>query len=170
MRGGGGYGFWHFLSGLMGLMFFLALLTALAFLAYKLATRKGWLAKGGGHRGGHGGHRHEPGAPQQHGPFDALRILDERLARGEIEIDDYRARRDALTGNSFPPFTQPPQSPASSQPPQPPVGPGVPGAPWPTPHPGHVPPSGDPLADEFRQSEPPTQPEHPERRDEHPPQ
>ncbi len=27
---------------------------------------------------------------------DARRILDERLARGEIDPDDYRARRDAL--------------------------------------------------------------------------
>lgn len=29
-------------------------------------------------------------------PGDARRILDERLARGEIEPEDYRARRDAL--------------------------------------------------------------------------
>jgi putative membrane protein len=29
-------------------------------------------------------------------PADARRILDERLARGEIEPEDYRARREAL--------------------------------------------------------------------------
>jgi uncharacterized membrane protein len=31
---------------------------------------------------------------------DALRILNERFARGEIEADDYRARRDLLNGQS----------------------------------------------------------------------
>ena len=30
---------------------------------------------------------------------DPLRILDERLARGEIEIDEYTRRRDVLRGN-----------------------------------------------------------------------
>jgi len=29
-------------------------------------------------------------------PVDARRILDERLARGDIDPDDYRARREAL--------------------------------------------------------------------------
>jgi uncharacterized membrane protein len=31
-------------------------------------------------------------------PMDALRILDERLARGDIDVADYAARRRALTG------------------------------------------------------------------------
>ena len=30
---------------------------------------------------------------------DALKILDERFARGEIEPDDYKARRDLLGGS-----------------------------------------------------------------------
>jgi len=30
---------------------------------------------------------------------DPLRILDERLARGEIEVDEYTRRRDLLRGN-----------------------------------------------------------------------
>ena len=29
----------------------------------------------------------------------ALRVLDERLARGEIEVDEYTRRRDLLKGN-----------------------------------------------------------------------
>ncbi len=33
------------------------------------------------------------------GGVDARRILDERFARGEIEPDDYRARRDLLDGD-----------------------------------------------------------------------
>ena len=31
---------------------------------------------------------------------DALRILDERLARGEIDVDEYTRRRDALKGTN----------------------------------------------------------------------
>jgi putative membrane protein len=37
-----------------------------------------------------------PAATSAPTPGDARRILDERLARGEIEPDDYRARREAL--------------------------------------------------------------------------
>jgi putative membrane protein len=37
-----------------------------------------------------------PGAPPAPPALDARRILDERLARGEIDTDDYRARREAL--------------------------------------------------------------------------
>lgn len=32
-------------------------------------------------------------------PDEALRILDERLARGEIDADEYRARRGVLTSH-----------------------------------------------------------------------
>lgn len=39
-----------------------------------------------------------PGGPPPGVPMDALRILDERLARGDIEVADYAARRRALTG------------------------------------------------------------------------
>ena len=45
------------------------------------------------HGAGDRGARTEP--PATRGP-DALAILDERLARGEIDEDDYRRRRDAL--------------------------------------------------------------------------
>ena len=31
-------------------------------------------------------------------PIDARRILDERLARGDIDPEEYRSRRDALEG------------------------------------------------------------------------
>ena len=30
-------------------------------------------------------------------PQDALRVLDERLARGDLEVQDYRARRELLS-------------------------------------------------------------------------
>lgn len=114
--GGGGFGFLHMIGGLIGMALFFAVLLGLAALVYKIAVKKGWVKLH--HRGPHG-HRPEPGGPPQHHPGDALRILDERLARGEIEIDDYKARRDALTGNSFPPFHQPPHP----EPPHPADGP-----------------------------------------------
>ena len=37
-------------------------------------------------------------SPPANGGPDPLRILDERLARGEIEIDEYTRRRDLLRG------------------------------------------------------------------------
>jgi putative membrane protein len=40
------------------------------------------------------------GSPSGHDAPSAKSILDERLARGEIEPDEYRARLDALTSGS----------------------------------------------------------------------
>ena len=42
---------------------------------------------------GNSGHSHPPNATT--GP-DAMQILDERFARGEIDAQEYRERRDAL--------------------------------------------------------------------------
>ncbi len=39
------------------------------------------------------------GQPKQHGD-DARRILDERLARGEIDTGEYHRLRDAIDGRS----------------------------------------------------------------------
>lgn len=50
-----------------------------------------------------------PGGPVP--PPDALRILDERLARGDIDVTDYEARRRALTGDGRQPPTAPPTAP-----------------------------------------------------------
>jgi putative membrane protein len=47
-------------------------------------------------RGGHSDPR--PVAPSGTSP-DALRILDERLARGEIEEEEYKRRRDLIKRN-----------------------------------------------------------------------
>jgi putative membrane protein len=45
--------------------------------------------------------QHPGGAqlPPASGGPDPLRILDERLARGEIEVDEYTRRRDLLRGD-----------------------------------------------------------------------
>ncbi|QLQ17135.1 MAG: SHOCT domain-containing protein [Micropruina sp.] len=38
----------------------------------------------------------QPPAKQGPPPNDPLTVLDERLARGDIDVEDYRARRQAL--------------------------------------------------------------------------
>ena len=131
-RGGGaGFGFPHMIVGMMSAAILFALFAALVLLAVKLAKKKGWIGRHH-HDPHHHGPNPEPGAPNppQTGPPDAQQILDERLARGEIEVDDYRIRRDALSGNSYPPFNQPPT---------PPVGP--PHETRVDEHPPHVPPA-----------------------------
>jgi len=159
-RGGGGHSFLHAIAGLFGTLLFLAILAGLAALAWTLAKKKGWIPKG------QHGHKHEPGAPHPHhgGPPDAQRILDERLARGEIEVEDYKIRRDVLSGNSYPPFHQPPQ-PGQDQPLPPQPGPGAASStPWPTPPVGdHPTPPPHPSPAEPDETPPPTPPvgDHP---------
>ena len=51
-------------------------------------------------RDAHGGGGSQP--PPPGAGSDALRILDERLARGEIEVDEYTRRRDLLKGSGPP--------------------------------------------------------------------
>lgn len=46
-----------------------------------------------------GGHPWPPAQPPAAGPDMARRILDERFARGEIDEDEYRRRRDVLGGS-----------------------------------------------------------------------
>ncbi len=44
-----------------------------------------------------------PGVQDDHRgpePKDALRVLDEQLARGELEVQDYRTRRELLSRGS----------------------------------------------------------------------
>ena len=43
--------------------------------------------------------QHQPTAPGTSTSNDAQRILDERFARGEIDVDEYQRRRDVLRGN-----------------------------------------------------------------------
>jgi uncharacterized membrane protein len=42
------------------------------------------------------------GAGDASASFDALHILDERLARGDIDAEDYKVRRDLLRGSTQP--------------------------------------------------------------------
>ena len=71
--GGGG-------SGPFGLFVLLVLIALVVLVVLMLARR-----------------REREGGRNVHGSSDALRILNERLARGDIDPEDYGARRSLLT-------------------------------------------------------------------------
>jgi len=41
-----------------------------------------------------------PGSADRYGPRDPMEILDERFARGEIDADEYHARREVLRNSA----------------------------------------------------------------------
>lgn len=90
---GPGMGGGSLLFGFLGFIGTLVVLGLLALLVIYLVKR----AKGGKVGPGPMGHaHHRPPMPP------ALQILDERLARGEIEVEDYMTRKSALLGNADP--------------------------------------------------------------------
>lgn len=139
------------ISGLLCLAVALAVAVGITFLVMALVKkrRKAFFGEGetgpGGWRPGgpwgHGpGHRHHGHGPRP--PFEALRILDERLARSEIDVDDYLTRRTVLLGDrpngteydpgDFGEHHEPPRPPHPG-PPQPPPTPEAPTPPRPDP-------------------------------------
>jgi putative membrane protein len=81
---GGGWAWWQ--AGLMWLAM-IAFWALLIWVIYALVT--GIIRRPG---------QPEPGGQRQ--PGDARRILDERLARGEIDAEEYRRLRDVLEGGT----------------------------------------------------------------------
>lgn len=77
---GGGWGMW--------LMMFLVMIVFWGGLAWVIVSAIR-------HSGGH--HAATDRAP---GQKDALQILEERLAHGDIDVEEYRSRRDALRSNT----------------------------------------------------------------------
>ena len=79
------------IGAFFALVVFLIVIAAVALLVTLVVRRTRF-----GHRfaTGSGPHIHASSAT------DALRILDERFARGEIDAADYRERRDLLQGTS----------------------------------------------------------------------
>ena len=71
---------WYPVFGLIMMLLFIGLVLLLFFLFFRRPIRQ------------IGVHDHEPPA----GATNALTILDERLARGEIGIDEYNERKEAL--------------------------------------------------------------------------
>lgn len=79
---GGGVHWWGWLLGTIGMIAFWALIIwAVWYFVTGVSRRPS-----------------EPG----HGPGDAKGILDERLARGEINAEEYRRLRDLMTSSGAP--------------------------------------------------------------------
>jgi putative membrane protein len=81
---GGGWVWWQ--AGLMwvGMIAFWGLLVWLAYALFTGASRRAG----------------QPGNYQEHRSSDALGILDERLARGEIDTEEYGRLREVLDGGA----------------------------------------------------------------------
>ena len=77
---GGGWPFWEVALMWVGMIAFWGLLIWAVYALITMATRR----PGAGAR------------DEEHADDPARRILDERLARGEIDTDEYRRLRDAL--------------------------------------------------------------------------
>ena len=84
-NGGSGAHGHHWAMAVMCIVFAVVLLGALTIAILTLLLQKGHL-------------QHAQVAPPGAPAPDALRVLDDRLARGEIDTDDYKARRDVLKG------------------------------------------------------------------------
>ncbi|MGC3995438.1 MAG: SHOCT domain-containing protein [Propionicimonas sp.] len=105
---GGSSMLWGFM-GFIGTLVVLALLALLVVFLVKKAKQKKFGPGGSGPMGHHPHHR----------PFlpPALQILDERLARGEIEVEDYMTRKAALLGSQGPATNEwTPQAPTPPKP------------------------------------------------------
>lgn len=100
-------------AGLLHLVFVLAVIGGLVFLLVSLLKRRDRPGSGGNAKnwGVFGYTPDDPHSPGGHGksgrgwhhrgprpPFEALRILDERFARSELDVDDYLTRRTVLLG------------------------------------------------------------------------
>jgi uncharacterized membrane protein len=100
--------------GFIGTLVVLALLTLLVVHLVKRAKGRTFGPGGPGPMGHHAMH-HPPMPP-------ALQILDERLANGDIEVEDYMTRKAALLGSAGPaanewtPQATPPQPEAPKPP------------------------------------------------------
>ena len=81
------------LFGMLGFIGTIVLLGLITLLVVFLVKRG---KHGAGRPAGYGHPHHQPPLPP------ALQILDERLARGEIEVEDYMTRKAALLGAAGP--------------------------------------------------------------------
>lgn len=104
--GAGGGSMLFGIFGFIGTLVLLGLITL--FVIYLVKRSKGKA----GHVAGFGHPHHRPPMPP------AVQILDERLARGEIEVEDYMTRKAALLGNAGPVTNEwTPQQPPAEAPP-----------------------------------------------------
>lgn len=117
---GGGMGSSSMLWGFFGFIGTLVVLGLIALFVVYLVKKSKGKQFGPGPMGHHPHHR--PPMPP------ALQILDERLARGEIEVEDYMTRRAALLGGGGPTNEWTPQAPTPPRPEAPAADSGEPAA------------------------------------------
>lgn len=84
------YGGMDFGRGILAFLFVLLVLGAVAWFAVAFSRQSGRF---------HHGLAHAGSAPSPQ-PSDALKILNERFARGEIDADEFTQRRDLLQSSS----------------------------------------------------------------------
>ncbi len=100
----------HFAPSLFGsllaIAFLILLVGAVAALVWWLIRRRRTAGAFQPHPPWQPGPATSPGPPMPQPPANAVQILDERLARGEIEVDDYLTRRAALLGDRPPNGTE----------------------------------------------------------------
>jgi putative membrane protein len=77
-------------GALFGLLLFLVFIAVIAWVILTVVSQ----------RSHHHRHMHEWGPGPVEASSDALKILNERFARGEISADEYTERRDLLKGSS----------------------------------------------------------------------
>ena len=77
-------------QGLLAFLFVLLILAAVAWFAVAFSRQSGRL---------HHGHSHGVNAPTSQ-QSDALKILNERFARGEIDAEEFTQRRDLLQSST----------------------------------------------------------------------
>jgi putative membrane protein len=77
-------------GGLIGLLVFLVFIAVVAYVIMTLASQ----------RHHHQVHPHQAGSGMTEPTSEALKILNERFARGEIDAQEYTERRDLLKGSS----------------------------------------------------------------------
>ncbi|HVA53130.1 MAG TPA: SHOCT domain-containing protein [Acidimicrobiales bacterium] len=76
--------------GLLAFLFVLFVLAAVAWFAVAFSRQSGRT---------HHGHTHVPSTPSGP-PTDALKILNERFAKGEIDAEEFTQRRDLLQSST----------------------------------------------------------------------
>lgn len=99
MPGGTGFGMVYGLAGFVGTLVFLGLIALVVYLIVRRNKQGHPVAPG-----------HRPPMPP------AVQILDDRLARGDIDVEDYLNRKAALAGDGPKPTEWTPTPPGDSAP------------------------------------------------------
>ncbi|MEY9871488.1 putative membrane protein [Streptacidiphilus sp. MAP12-33] len=101
IHGGGNHPWFWVFSGITMVLFWVFLLLAIILIVRAITGRSRWAARSGAAT--HSAPAAPPPSPPGSSgtaPTSAEQILAERLARGDIDVDDYHRRLAALTGGT----------------------------------------------------------------------